>query len=405
MQALLTGIPGFGKTAHAIDWAFFQESDFSGMDKYVEGITGLDNVKCPHFLFPELREVKSPNFIPLSTVDANDEESEKYKPWLSSHPEYNEFLSARANAKHPIELWYLWAQKNSVIIIDEAQRFYRPRPAGSRVPLHITMLEYHRHFGVHFLFISQAPRLMDLHVRSLTEKHVHLDKTWKGGLKYEWVSCRDIDSKVDKKDAVKTAYSPPKHVFPLYKSSSLHLKVKHKIPMAIYVLAAAIPLFIALVWFAVHKVKADHQLTKPDNASSGLISISAASGVQAASSVAGVDTLYDFKPAVPGRPETAPAFNRLRQVVTMPVVSACIQSEQHCICYTQQGSRIADMSEDTCRFRVEQGHQFDPYSPPSQAAQSVPSGTYSGLGGGQAMSIPSMPPMASLDAGRMVANK
>ena len=392
MLGLLTGIPGFGKTAHAIDWVFFQDSDYSGLDKYVEGISGLDFVKCPHFPFPKLREVKASDYSPLSVVDSNDDDADKYKPWLPSHPDYAQFKVEVVEAKHPIELWYLWAAPSSVIVIDEAQQFYRPRPSGSKIPLHIKMLEYHRHFGVHFLLISQAPRLMDLHFRSLVEKHVHLDKTWKGGLKYEWVGCRNIDggivSATDKKDAAKSGYKPPKHVFPLYKSSSVHLKTTHKMPKLVWLLIFSVPLFIALVSFLIWKVKKDHSIDKPSSVPS-LSLQSVASGVPPVLSVAAASAVSvaaeqefvkQFSPVVHGRPETAPAFNDLRKVVAMPLVSACIQSSSNCRCYTQQGSRIPDLSPDNCRSYIEQGRHFQPYVKQDDKPASTPASASKGSG-------------------------
>jgi zona occludens toxin len=414
MLAFLTGVPGFGKTAHAIDWLYFQDSDYSGLEKYVEGVSGLNNVKCPHFLFPTLREVKAADYVPISVVDASDddaddltfdpEEADKYKPWLPSHPEYAQFLVERAEAKSSIELWYLWVTPSSVIVIDEAQRFYRPRPNGAKVPLHIKMLEYHRHFGCHFILISQAPRLMDIHFRALVEKHVHLDKTWKGGLKYEWIGCRTIEggivSATDKKDAAKSSYRPPKHVFPLYKSSSVHLKTSHKIPTAIWLMLAAIPVFIGLVWFLFHKIKTDHHLGAPSVISEASAAPVFASSVPAgfsmapASAVSGgpavvPSLIADFTPSVVGRPETAPAFNELRKVVVMPVISACIQSAHDCKCYTQQGSQIYDMDAAACGSYLSKGRHFNPYSQPVQTAAYVPASAFARDGDARGSSVES----------------
>lgn len=368
MLALLTGIPGYGKTAHAIDWVFFQTSEFTGLDIYVEGVSQLDNVKCPHFLFPSLAELRSPSFIPLTSVDSEDEDAQKYKPWLPDHPDYQEHLNLVRTAKHSIELWYLWAQKGSVIFVDEAQRFFRPRPSGSKVPLFISMLEYHRHFGIHFLLISQAPRLMDLHVRSLTEKHVHLDKKWKGGVKYEWPSVRDIESKADKIEAAKSAYSPPKHVFPFYQSSSLHLKVKHKIPKIVYLVAVCVVLFVLLAVGAVWKIKHDRFVEKkaPDVVAVpvGDTPIEPASGVVAApdfSPSAVSRYVEQFRPVVPSLPESAHAFDAMRKVVVMPMISACASMGERCRCYSQQGTYLPSVSVDRCMDILAQGSAFNPY--------------------------------------------
>lgn len=384
MECFITGIKGFGKTAHALDLVFLQDSEFKGMDVYVEGIsfTEAGHLACPHFDFPSLSEVKNPDFKIRSTVDNEDEEAEKYKPWLKSNIDYADFLEVRATAKHPIELWFLWAPKNSVIFIDEAQRFYRPRPSGAKVPLHIRMIEVARHYGLHFVFLSQAPRFVDINLRTHIEKHIHLDKTWKGGLKFESVGCMDIDSKADRKDAVKTAYSPPKHVFPFYHSSCLHLKVKHKIPKAIYVLAVSIPLFFILLYVIVQKVKADHFDKKPipevahGQVTTGLIVPAPALPASAVSVSPGEKTaayLKEFEPVVPARPETAPAYDGLRKVVVMPQISACVKSKKSCICYSQQASRLREISPERCAQILENGQDFNPYqNEVRQVAQAAP---------------------------------
>ncbi len=371
MLALLTGIPGYWKTAHAIDWVFFQESDFSGLERYVEGVSQLDNVKCPHFLMPSLYELRSPDFVPLSTVDAEDEDAQKYKPWLPEHPDYAEHRNVLLTAKHPLELWYLWAQKGSVILVDEAQRFYRPRPSGAKVPLFISMLEYHRHFGIHFLLISQAPRLMDLHVRALVEKHVHLSKTWKGGVKYEKPGVMDIESKADKLEAAKTSYSPPKHVFPLYQSSSLHLKVKHKIPKIVFLVVGAVLLFILAGAGAVWKIKKDKFVDekKPAIVASGVPAtddLSGASGVAAINphdfSPAAVDRyLEQFKPVVPALPESAHAYDKIRKVSVMPRIAACVSMGDKCRCYSQQGTYLPEIPATRCVQLSIDGGSFNPY--------------------------------------------
>lgn len=379
MECLITGIKGFGKTAHALDLVFFQDSEFKGMDVYVEGISFTDegHNAMPHFNFPSLAEIKNPDFVPLCTVDNEDEEADKYKPWVKTNIDYPDFLEARATAKHPIELWFLWVQKNSVIFIDEAQRFYRPRPAGSKIPLHIRMVEVARHYGMHFVFVSQAPRLIDINLRTHIEKHIHLDKTWKGGLKFEAIGCMDIDSKQDRKDAVKSSYTPPAHLWTpvkLYHSSSLHLKVKHKIPKMVFMAVAAIPLLVFIIYMIVLQVKKNHIDKNPVAAVSGSLPGALVAGAK--SGVLATDTseekkdnkiekyIEEFKPLIPGRPETAPAYNGLRKVVVMPVISACLKSATACLCYSQQGTRLTEVPPERCEQILETGQGFDPYTLP-----------------------------------------
>jgi len=52
--------------------------------------------------------------------------------------------------------WYT-APPESIVVIDEAQRIFRPRPAGSQVPKHESELETHRHGGIDLVLMTQKP--------------------------------------------------------------------------------------------------------------------------------------------------------------------------------------------------------------------------------------------------------
>ena len=392
MITIITGTPGNGKTAHGIDLVWFKDSIWKDLEKYVDGVSELS---LPHFDFPALSELKSANYQPLSVIDSDD-----YAVWNSSNPLYPEFVAARAAAKYPLELWFLWAQPNSVIFIDEAQRYFRPRPAGSRVPLYIQLLEYHRHFGVHFVLITQKERLIDSNVRMLTGQHIHITNGWKGRHLYEWPEVKDTDSKIEKSLSATQKYKLPVHVFKHYKSATVHLKTSHKTPFFFKVAVAAFLAIPLLGYFAYSQFKSAF-LNK-----SGAPLAVAASGVPAlsgeplvASSVAGftvvssvpsVDAMQrqidKFTPLVPARPETAPAYDGLRQVVSMPMVSACLASATNCRCYTQQGSAIYDMTIENCRAYLEQGRHFNPYAQPVQeAAKTLPNGFVGGDASGSSV--------------------
>ena len=62
---------------------------------------------------------------------------------------------------------------NAIIIIDEAQRVFRPRHTSSAVPEHVAALETHRHKGVDLVLITQHPKLLDSNVRRLVGVHRH----------------------------------------------------------------------------------------------------------------------------------------------------------------------------------------------------------------------------------------
>lgn len=94
----------------------------------------------------------------------------------------------------------------AIIVIDECQRFFRPRPAGAKVPEYVQAFEVHRKQGLDFWLISQRPGQVDSHVRGLCEKHYGIWANWFGRFLYEWSQVHNIDSKAER-DSVGSAVS------------------------------------------------------------------------------------------------------------------------------------------------------------------------------------------------------
>lgn len=384
MITIITGTPGNGKTAHALDLLYFQKGNmWDGLDLFVDGISDL---KLPHFEFPLLSELRASSYVPLAQVD-----SDEYKLWDSSHPQYNDFKIALATAKHPFELWFMWATPNSVVFIDEAQRLMRPRPAGSPVPLFIQFLEYHRHFGLHMIFVTQKERLLHSNVRMLTGQHIHLTDGWRGRHKFVWPECKDSDSKVEKASSAHASYKLPVHVFPFYKSTVAVLTTKHKKPLYAYAFLGLL-VVLPVCAFLLFKILGEkyHAPAAPVSSSlaaaSGVPSIAPASGVvvYGVAGSAPEDFEAQFKPVVPSRPETAPAYDSLRRVVVMPQIKACIQSATDCRCYSQQGSRLPEVDAAACVLHIEQGRPFNPYAQPVEMPLQPPASAFNGRSMSQA---------------------
>ncbi len=370
MLTIVTGTPGNGKTAHSIDLCFFQESSiWHGLDKYVDGIAEL---KLPHFEFPDIKELKDPKFLVRSKVDSDD-----YAIWLPEHPMYPLYLETRATAKTAFDLWFLWATPGSVLLIDEAQRYMRPKPAGAPVPLSIQMIEYHRHFGIHMIFIAQKERLLHSNVRMLAGQHIHLTDGWRGRHRFEWPECKDTDSKSEKSVSAHADYKLPKHVFPYYKSTVEHLNVKHKKPLYAYAAWSALilaPVLLAAALYRINKFPDSVKTQNPLPSETKNNSISPLSVQPPASSVqATFDYIDQFKPTVEGHPESAPVYAHLRQVVNMPRVAVCMATKSKCYCYSQQGSRLYEITEERCRQNLDNGKPFSPYNY-ADANEQIPSG-------------------------------
>jgi zona occludens toxin len=313
---LITGINGSGKTAGALK-LLLEDPSFKGMPIYQHGIRDL--------------------LIPHEVVEEAD-----------------------------IKTWYQWIKKDTVLVIDEAQKHFRARSAGAAVPKHVQELEEHRFHGAHIVMITQGVHLLDTNVRALINFHYHYENTFMGRYEWAWMKLGDPTSKASRSEARKTKKPYPKDVFKLYKSAESHLKVAAKIPVFVKVLGVLLLIIPFVIWQAVkqfpsmQKSKDKAAISTPSAGGVG-----AASGVGVASSVAAAEALKfveQFTPVVEGRPETAPIYTPLRQVVNMPRVAVCMATKIKCYCYTQQGSRLNEISEGRCRQNVENGVMFEPYA-------------------------------------------
>lgn len=328
MITLITGTPGAGKTLYTVAEL---SKDKSGRQLIVDGIPEL---VIPHELPPE----------------------------------------------SGIEAWPDWVPDGALIVIDEAQRIFRPRANGAKVPPHVAMLETHRHKGLDFILITQHPNLIDQNVRRLVGRHIHLRATALGRWLYEWSECGEPDSRNSRAVSEQRRYTLPKSAFGLYKSASLHVKPKYRIPKAAFIFVGCVALASVLGF----RIYGSMQKRLHPETAQAEQAAAAESGGAAPPRTGSLTTqsapakppagavVTDYYPRVANRPETAPMFDGLRNVQSMEWPAACLASASKCNCYTDQATLIRSMDEVTCRDIVENG-RFNPYQPPRYAAQtSVP---------------------------------
>ena len=305
MITLITGAPGAGKTAALVDMLTGLSA---GRDLFVNNVTDL---KIPH-----------------------------------------------TNLEDPHQ-WMTVVPDGAVIVLDEVQDVWRARGPGVKVPADITALETHRHRGLDFYIITQGPNLIDANVRALVGRHVHLrDIGILGRWWYEWPECSDQCRNNWKVAPIKKRYKLPKRIFDKYKSSSFHIKPVRAIPRTLVVFVLAIFLGIYLIYKGYESVKAKTAPPKPpsspQNSQPGL---SAPLG-QALQRVSAPDERVDFVPRISGRPWTAPAYDALRVVVKMPIITGAVCVDDDCTCYHKK--RVVDMVSKDCQEWVKT-NPFSPY--------------------------------------------
>jgi zona occludens toxin len=235
MIYLITGVPGSGKTLYAVSTLVQKLAAEKIKDKQgnevnrrvcVDGIPGL---LMPHELMAAGPEA---GLINLAGSDGRKVDPAKYEG-------------------NGLWNWFDWCQPGDVIVVDEVQRYWRPRGMGTKPPPEIAMLETHRHLGVDFVIITQNPMLIDQNVRRLVGRHQNIRRLlgMARAIIYDWDGCAADVTRT--KTATSSFWNYPKSAYKLYESSQLHTKQRQKVPLwlAVPVLAVVAGLFVAPMAF------------------------------------------------------------------------------------------------------------------------------------------------------------
>ncbi|WP_082145126.1 zonular occludens toxin family protein [Delftia tsuruhatensis] len=263
------------------------------------------------------------------------------------------------------EKWHETVPDGSVIIIDEVQRIWRPSGPGQKIPDMIALLETHRHRGLDFYIITQGPNLIHANVRALIGRHVHLrDLGILGRWWYEWPECADNCRTGWKNAPIKKRYRLPKSVFGKYKSASIHVKPVRSFPWMLVVMIVALVTVFVMSWFAYRAINARLHPVAPEPVSATPNAAVGPSRQDApvppvTSPVVAPDERVAFIPRLSDRPWTAPAYDEIRRVVAMPLITGAMCINDHCVCFN--GSRrLLDVSSVACdEWRIQR--PFNPY--------------------------------------------
>lgn len=257
---LITGVPGTGKTAFLV--SELEKVAATGRIIFVDNIPGL---LIPHYRAGKITEWQkgswlhidkyirtSPSITSISEHldDDSDDGNENWEPNIDVFKNDDGTYKRTVYNQNgePVDLVPYESHKGALLVIDECQRHFRPRPAGSAVPDHVAALEVHRHQGLDIWLVTQRPGLVDSNVRALCGKHIALRKIPFGRYKYEWPEVGDIENKSSRDVAAKSRFKLPKHVFSLYKSAEVHTVTSHKLPMVAKIFFLCVPIFGFLVY-------------------------------------------------------------------------------------------------------------------------------------------------------------
>lgn len=329
MITLITGGPGLGKTALALDLILKEYPDRT-LFSNVKGLT--------------IEHGQLPNVADWTRQTTNAQGVEDFEFTFPA---------------------------GSIIVIDECQRFFPPRATGSKVPATLRAFETHRHTGVDFILITQGTRLLDVHLRSLVKggRHIFLHQAFFNRYRFERNECIEEDDRSSRALAAKRKYKLPKHVFSLYKSSELHTKpARSKLPIQAYVLGVAFILAVGL-GYRIYS-RANEKFGTKD-----LVSQVGGEGVakpRTEPQLANINNAANFiegiTPVDVHNPLSAPIYAAVLPVVVAPEIKGCISSKKSCSCYSQQSTPIW-LPDEQCRERAA-GRFYDPYQNPALASHS-----------------------------------
>lgn len=298
MITLITGLPGNGKTLYALTW-LIEKAAKEGRQVYYSGIADL----------------KVPGWI--ECVDPEE--------WMG-------------------------IPTGSILVVDEAQRIFRPRMHGKEVPAYVAALETHRHLGVDLVFITQHPMLIESNVRRLCGQHFHVIRKFGTHFAtiHEWGATKETCDK-NRDDSVRHEWRYPKANFALYKSAEAHTH-KARIPAKVVLLCAMPFILGGLAWYAWTRLDPHKgQLVQP-------VAVGSAAAVAArpVSVLSTADYLQAQTARVPGLAYTAPVFDQITQAQEVPYPAACVKSATRCSCYTQQAT-VLDVEAVLCGQIVARG--------------------------------------------------
>ena len=305
----------------------------------------------------------------------------------------------------------------AVLIVDEAHWTYPVRAAAKAVPPYVQKLSELRHDGFTLILLTQHPTQLDIFVRNLVSKHIHIERKALGMKQYWWYKCvTNLDNPAGVSGVESASYKPPKEAFKYYKSSSQHQKFAKKIPLAVWALVA----IIGFIGWKGYNLYGAYSKSVNHGQSTTVNTVQAAS--EAAGGVAdgsvphesqsGINTKLapeQFVPTMEERPESKPLYDSVRSVKQYERIAACVKGgKTGCTCYSDQATKLTEISREMCLNYVENGLPFDPFREPEQPerAQAAAYSQSEGHSGGAQVDEMGGQPLPSLSNGdsKVVAN-
>lgn len=264
----------------------------------------------------------------------------------------------------------------SIIVIDEAQRTFRPRGNAAAVPDHVKHLETHRHKGFDIYVITQHPLLVDGNLRRLVDRHYHVHRPfgWTKSTVLDFQGVKDQPmQKSNRAEAQKSVFAFPKELYSMYKSAEVHT-AKARLPGKFVFLLLAPLLIIGMAWYAWNTLQNTAQAGKAEQ-------VKTAPGATPDQlprqnqnpKMTREEWIDNWQPRIAGLQHTAPRYDEVTKPTKAPFPDACVASAKSCKCYSNQGTQL-NIEPGLCRQIVDKGYfrDFDDQVKTNSQAAVVP---------------------------------
>ncbi|QNX07561.1 hypothetical protein IC795_10015 [Acinetobacter seifertii] len=380
-QLLVTKGQGLERVSEIV----FLESDFFDFLKteyYINVISNPDTDDIvnnyPEFYFERIV------LLNLIIDDINSKENTKFQHFKPVRTIYTNIADLKLVQCRPLPSECDWRKtpQGSYFVIDEAQLIPIFSDEAKGIDPIVKDLTIHRHKGYDFLFITQEPSFVHKYIRKLASLHIHLVNIfgWEQSMKMEWSIVQDSPNAIKSIARAEnlSRWRFPKHVYNLYKSTTINTRVK-RMPKKLVIFAVFAVLFICLAIFLLFNGAAKNPLItavsgKPvveqtqgtkknepttQSANQPNSNQQSASEPQAASEVQAQNEGSASSPvansSVPNQPPYNPADPLAFQPVTTPnvvntrVFSGCVCTKKACTAYDQQGTKIDGFDRKLCK--------------------------------------------------------
>lgn len=261
---------------------------------------------------------------------------------------------AKANQKMIEEVGAL---PGTVYLVDEAKKIWPSRIAGKDVPAFIdSHLAESRSIAQDWIITCQAPTQIDVALRRLVGRHIHLEKTALG-IKYSESGQIVDDLKFGRDESRK--YSFPVESLKLYKSddgvSDLQKKGL-KLPKRLIFLLTLVVVLIGVIYYFGSQSTMFGSVVKKDDVKQqqNLFSDESLNNVSVTQTVPKQSTIADTNYRLSEAPDIYyylpkdPDFPEISKSPRIP--QACLENiAQGCVCYDQYNNRIKDFPVKRCK--------------------------------------------------------